>query len=142
MALQSQSVMDPTSLIETENPNIVGDCAWTISSPDADEWIEAADIALFGGTQDQNAYRSKLAGQVKIASFLDALADTDLTCPFTTTPYHLILRWHLYCEKSWQAYCRLCTPQLHLVCQLCGLKLQGYFSIHFHRGTHLVQLTI
>ena len=101
MALQLQSVIDPST--SDWNHNIVGDCASTISSPDADEWIESGGIAPFGDTQDQSAYRSKLAGQVKIASFLDALADTDLTR--LSTPYHLILWWHLYwCEKSWEAY--------------------------------------
>ena len=54
----------------------MGACGWVVVTPDGTQWISGGGIVP-GTMDDQSAYRSKLAGQVGIVAFLEALIFTD-----------------------------------------------------------------
>ena len=50
----------------------VSSCAWIIATPDGKEWIRGGGVVP-GESHDQSAYRSELAGQLRIAVILSDL---------------------------------------------------------------------
>ena len=59
----------------------IGACGWTVATPDAEEWIEGGGLVPDPG----DSYRTELAGQLGIASFLESIIMEDIAATPTIT---------------------------------------------------------